>query len=82
MKSMFHYRPNGLIPFRMGKRVFLGKKLALADIFLIIVNLLQRTSGDEFVLPDGPGTVNLTPDPNKGGNWMPLNYEILLKSTL
>ena len=75
-------RPNGFTPFGMGRRVCLGEKLALADMFLIVVNLLQRTSGYEFALPDGPGTANLTPDPNKGGNCMPLNYEILLQNTV
>ena len=56
-------RPNGFIPFGMGRRVCLGEKLALADLFLVVVNLLQRTSGYEFALPDGPGTANLTADP-------------------
>ena len=56
-------RPNGFVPFGMERRVCLGEKLALADLFLIVVNLLQRTSGYEFALPDGPGTANLTADP-------------------
>lgn len=53
-----------LIPFGMGRRVCLGEKLALADLFLIIANLLQSTNGCQFVLPDGPESVSLTPDPD------------------
>ena len=72
-------RPNGFIPFGMGRRVCLGEKLALADLFLIVVNLLQRTSGYEFALPDGPGTANFTPDPNKVFVCSPLSFKVLLK---
>ena len=49
----------------MGRCVCLREKLALADLFLIIVDLLQRTNGYELALPDGPGTVNLNLDPYK-----------------
>ena len=62
--SYLSTRHPGFVPFGMGRRVCLGEKLALADLFLIIANLLQSTSGYQFVLPDGPGTVSLTPDPN------------------
>ena len=72
-------RPNGFIPFGMGRRVCLGEKLALANLFLIVVNLLQRTSGYEFVLPDGPGSGNLVPDPNKTGACAPSEYKLMLK---
>ena len=72
-------RPNGFIPFGMGRRSCLGEKLALANLFLIIVNLLQRTSGYEFALPDGPGSGNLVPDPNKAFVCVPSEYKLLLK---
>ena len=73
------YRPNGFIPFGMGRRVCLGEKLALADLFLIVANILQRTSGYEFVLPNGSGTANITADPNVSLSCVPLDYQILLK---
>ena len=73
-------RPNGFIPFGMGRRVCLGEKLALADLFLILVNLLQITSGYEFALPDGPDSVNLIPDPNNTGNCCPSEFKLLLKA--
>ena len=72
-------RPNGFIPFGMGRRVCLGEKLALADLFLIVVNVLQRTSGYEIALPDGPGTANLGPDPINPGNYSACEYQVLLK---
>ena len=75
-------RPNGFIPFWLGRRVCLGERLALADLFLIVVNLLQRTQGYEFALPDGPGTANLTPDPYNQIFCIPINLNILLKKWL
>ena len=72
-------RPNGFIPFGMGRRVCLGEKLALADLFLLVTNILQRTSGYEFALPNGSGTANLTADPNMTLSCVPLSFEILLK---
>ena len=72
-------RPNGFIPFGMGRRVCLGEKLALADLFLIVVNLLQETSGYELALPDGPGSADLTADPRNTNNCIPLPYKIMLK---
>ena len=73
-------RPNGFIPFGMGRRVCPGEKLALADLFLIVTNLLQRTSGYEFALPNGPGSGNLVPDPNNTGSCSPSAFKLLLKS--
>ena len=71
-------RHPGFIPFGMGRRICPGEKLALADLFLIIANLLQLTSGYEFVLPNGPGSVDVNPDPNSM-NCIPNEYFISLK---
>ena len=71
--------PMGFIPFGMGRRSCPGEKLALADLFLIVANLLQITSGYEFALPDGPRTANLNPDPGNMANCAPYDYKLLLK---
>ena len=81
LDSKGHYlsiRHPGFIPFGMGRRVCLGEKLALADLFLIITNLLQSTSGYEFVLPDGPGSASLSPEPDSP-LCHPHQYKIMLK---
>ena len=72
-------RPMGFVPFGMGRRVCLGEKLALADMFLIIVNLLQQTSGYEIALPDGPETANLGPNLKYPAQYYPCEYSVLLK---
>ena len=72
------FRPNGFIPFGMGRRACLGEKLALADLFLMVVNILQKTRGYEIALPDGPGSANLTPDPIIPLVCCPSNFKILL----
>ena len=71
-------RHPGFIPFGMGRRVCLGEKLALADLFLIVVNLLQLTAGYEFALPDGPGSANFKPKLSSL-NCVPNDYHVLLK---
>ena len=81
LDSSGHYlstRLPGYIPFGIGRRKCPGEKLAYADLFLIIVNLLQLTSEYEFVLPNGPGSVSLEPDPNSL-MFIPLDYSILFK---
>ena len=81
LDSKGHYistRHPGFIPFGMGRRVCLGEKLAVTDLFLIITNLLQSTSGYEFVLPDGPGSTSLSPEV---GSQIchPHEYKVMLK---
>ena len=71
-------RHPGFVPFGMGRRVCPGEKLALADLFLIITNLLQSTSGYEFILPDGPGSVKLEPK-STSLSCVPNDYCISLK---
>ena len=74
-------RPNGFIPFGLGRRVCLGEKLAFADLFLIITNILQTTQGYEFVLPDGAGSANLNSDPYILYACEPLYFKVLLNKT-
>ena len=41
-------RPTAFIPFGYGRRVCLGEKLAIADLFLVLVRFLQKTSEYEY----------------------------------
>ena len=73
-------RPNALyIPFSAGKRSCPGEKLALANIFFFIVRFFQKTQGYEFVLPGGPGSIDLTGDPMDPSAWNPYPYHIIFK---
>ena len=81
LDSKGHYlstRHPGFIPFGLGKRSCVGEKLALAYQFLIITNLLQLTSGYEFVLPGRSGTVSLSPALGSQ-NCYPNQYKVMLK---
>ncbi|XP_022256854.1 cytochrome P450 2U1-like [Limulus polyphemus] len=53
-------RFNSYVPFGQGRRMCLGEKLAMADLFLIIVRLLQQC---QIILPDGAGSARLDPQP-------------------
>ena len=71
-------RPNWFIPFGM-ERINPKEKLAFADLFLIVVNLLQKTSDYEFALPDGPGSANLIPETKTIDTCYPYQYKFFLK---
>ncbi|XP_076357875.1 cytochrome P450 1A1-like [Tachypleus tridentatus] len=53
-------RINSYVPFGQGRRMCLGEKLAMADLFLIIVRLLQQC---KITLPDGAESARLDPQP-------------------
>ncbi|XP_054157433.1 steroid 17-alpha-hydroxylase/17,20 lyase-like [Oppia nitens] len=75
------YRPSvpGFAPFGIGRRVCLGEKLALADMFYITVQLLQSTSQYILTVPGGDGSADLEPNPNILLFSVPKPYEIVLK---
>ena len=72
-------KPAGFVTFGMGRRVCLGEKLAMADLFLIVVRTLQSTSGHQFVLPDGAGSVGINPDTKMTTAHVPCKYKLLLQ---
>ncbi|XP_054157487.1 steroid 17-alpha-hydroxylase/17,20 lyase-like [Oppia nitens] len=69
----------GFIPFGIGRRICLGEKLALADLFFITVRLLQSTSQYILTLPGGDGSADLEPNPNVMFLNVPKSYDIVLK---
>ena len=72
-------KPAGFLAFGMGRRNCLGEKLAMADLFLIVVRTIQSTSGHQFVLPDGPDSVGINPDPKIASGSVPCKYKLLLQ---
>ena len=84
LDSQGHYlstRHPGFIPFGLGKRSCTGERLALTYLFLIITNLLQLTSGYEFVLRGPPGTIPLLPA-SGSQNCVPNQYQVMLKKVI
>ncbi len=72
-------RPSAFIPFGLGRRVCLGEKLALVDLFLVLVRFLQAIDGYEIALENVPQNWSLEPDPNTNDSIVPLEYKVLLK---
>ena len=70
-------RPKAFIPFGVGRRVCLGEKLAIADLFLVLVRFLQKTNDYEIVLHMTNDENPLLPDPNLM-EYHPKSYKISL----
>ncbi|XP_054154801.1 steroid 17-alpha-hydroxylase/17,20 lyase-like [Oppia nitens] len=75
-----HYmttRSPAFIPFGVGRRVCLGEKLAIADLFLVLVRFLQSTQNYTICLDSHQG---LDADPISAFDAiMPLKHTIILK---
>lgn len=65
-------------PFSLGRRSCIGERLALINLFIILTRMLQRTSGQKFVLENGPGTGDLSPDPEQYETLAPKKYKIMI----
>ncbi|CAG2122706.1 unnamed protein product, partial [Medioppia subpectinata] len=65
-------RPKAYIPFGVGRRVCLGEKLAIADLFLVLVRFLQSTQDYDIVLDSNSG---VDPDPNIAESFVPKDYK-------
>ncbi|XP_030263889.1 putative inactive cytochrome P450 2G1 isoform X2 [Sparus aurata] len=61
------------LPFSAGKRACVGESLARMEIFLFMVSLLQRFT---FSCPEGPDSVDLTPEYSSFAN-VPRRYKII-----
>ena len=70
-------RPKAYIPFGVGRRICLGEKLAIADLFLVLVRFLQSTSNYDLVLGTNGG---VEADPNITDSFSPHEYKIILKT--
>ena len=68
-------RPKAFIPFGVGRRVCLGEKLALADLFLVLVRFIQKTSDYEL---DLHYTGDTEPHPDHMIDIHPKDYKISL----
>lgn len=69
-------RSKGFIPFGFGRRVCLGEKLAINDLFLILVRFLQNTMPLEIKLHMDAND-RLSPDLTKAVRFIPytLHYQ-------
>ena len=66
------------IPFSVGRRGCPGNTLALTDMFYILVRFIQKTKGMVIELENGPGSIDLMPDPAKFTGFIPHDFKIKL----
>ena len=66
------------IPFSYGRRSCPGNTLALTDMFYILVRFLQKTKGMTIELENGPGSIDLMPDPAKPVGFVPHDFKMKL----
>ena len=66
-------RPKAYIPFGVGRRVCLGEKLAIADLFLVLVTFLQSTQDYDMIAKSSTG---IDADPNIADSLSPSEYKI------
>ncbi|CAG2177149.1 unnamed protein product, partial [Oppiella nova] len=63
-----HYVPTRAphyVPFGVGRRKCLGDRLAINELFLVLVAFMQSTHDYDISLATGPGTADLQPDPQQ-----------------
>lgn len=65
-------------PFSLGRRSCIGERLALINLFIVLSRMLQQTSGQKFVLENGPGSADLSPDPETTDTLAPRKYKIMI----
>ncbi|XP_060928585.1 uncharacterized protein LOC133003016 [Limanda limanda] len=61
------------IPFGAGKRACVGESLALMELFIFMVSLLQRFT---FSCTDGPDSINMIPEYGSFAN-LPRRYKVI-----
>ena len=74
----YNARVPSFYPFSVGRRNCIGEKLALANLFIIVVRILQQTKGYTFVPEHGPGTADLSGDISNTAFLVPNPYKIKL----
>src|SRR5207245_655342 len=73
-------KPNSMyLPFSAGRRTCPGEKLALVDMFFVLARFLQKPEGMSFELEGGPGTADLSPDPQVPNGKLPREFKLFIK---